>query len=25
LNTTYIDRILQGKIMGRIVVNLNNL
>ena len=25
LNTTYIDSILQGKIMGRIVVNLNNL
>lgn len=25
LNTTYIDNILQGKIMGRIVVNLNNL
>lgn len=25
LNTTCIDSILQGKIMGRIVVNLNNL
>ena len=25
LNTTYIDNILQGKLMGRIVVNLNNL
>ncbi len=25
LNTTYIDNILQGNIMGRIVVNLNNL
>jgi acrylyl-CoA reductase (NADPH) len=25
LNTTYLDSILQGKIMGRIVVNLNNL
>lgn len=25
LNTTYIDNILQGKVMGRIVVNLNNL
>jgi hypothetical protein len=25
LNATYIDSILQGKIMGRIVVNLNNL
>jgi acrylyl-CoA reductase (NADPH) len=25
LNTTYIDNILQGKIMGRIVVNLNSL
>jgi hypothetical protein len=25
LNTTYIDSILQGKVMGRIVVNLNNL
>ncbi|WP_205511190.1 YhdH/YhfP family quinone oxidoreductase [Longitalea arenae] len=24
LNTTYIDSILQGKVMGRIVVNLNN-
>lgn len=24
LNTTYIDNILQGKVMGRIVVNLNN-
>jgi acrylyl-CoA reductase (NADPH) len=24
LNTTYFDSILQGKIMGRIVVNLNN-
>jgi putative YhdH/YhfP family quinone oxidoreductase len=24
LNTTYFDNILQGKIMGRIVVNLNN-
>ena len=25
LNTTYFDNILQGKLMGRIVVNLNNL
>jgi acrylyl-CoA reductase (NADPH) len=25
LNTTYFDSILQGKIMGRIVVNLNNV
>jgi acrylyl-CoA reductase (NADPH) len=25
LNTTYIDNILQGKVMGRIVVNLINL
>jgi len=25
LNSTYIDSILQGKIMGRIVVNLNNV
>jgi acrylyl-CoA reductase (NADPH) len=25
LNTTYFDNILQGKVMGRIVVNLNNL
>jgi hypothetical protein len=25
LNTTYIDSILQGNIMGRIVVNLNSL
>jgi acrylyl-CoA reductase (NADPH) len=25
LNTTYFDSILQGKVMGRIVVNLNNL
>jgi acrylyl-CoA reductase (NADPH) len=25
LNTTYIDNILQGNIMGRIVVNLNNM
>ncbi|THU32489.1 acryloyl-CoA reductase [Niastella caeni] len=25
LNATYIDSILQGKVMGRIVVNLNNL
>jgi NADPH:quinone reductase-like Zn-dependent oxidoreductase len=25
LNATYFDSILQGKIMGRIVVNLNNL
>lgn len=25
LNTTYIDNILQGNVMGRIVVNLNNL
>ena len=25
LNNTYFDNILQGKIMGRIVVNLNNL
>lgn len=25
LNTTYIDNILQGKVMGRIVVNLNNV
>jgi hypothetical protein len=24
LNTTYFDSILQGKLMGRIVVNLNN-
>lgn len=24
LNTTYIDNILQGRVMGRIVVNLNN-